>query len=456
VLQELPPPFNYPEQNGQLSAMARTADGTFYLALGYSEANPRGDLYRLRPGTPPVRVHAFSYWDGSGPNSLVITADGALVGTTADGGTSRRGVVFRVTPSGAFSIQHSFTDLTPLVPVGELVEGEQGALYGTSCLGGLFNAGTVFRLSSEGTLSVLRSFAYWDGFCPVAPLIKGIDGAFYGTTLGSLNSFRGSAFRITAIGAYAPLHVFGNNVFPAGALVQAGDGYFYGTTHGGGEHGRGSIYRLSHTGSFVQLHSFGPELSGDGRHPSAPVRQGPDTSLYGVTRWGGAHDAGAFFRIGPDGYSVVHSFFPQYDISAPLVLVNGSFYGTSRWRQFALGSVFRLTPAGDLTELHAFSGPDGSEPWAGLAIHSDGALYGTTRAGGANDAGTIFRITADGSFTPVHAFSGVDGANPRSGLMRHSNGTLYGVTPNGGRGERGVVYQLVPSNPLTTPLGGGR
>jgi uncharacterized repeat protein (TIGR03803 family) len=435
-----------------VTALARTANGTVYVAIGHSDTAPHGEIYRVDPGATPVRVHAFSYWNGRYPSSLIATADGALAGTTVDGGPSRRGVVFRLTQSGSLSLQQSFSDPTPLGPVGSLIEGDGGALYGTSCLGGLFNAGTVFRVASDGTLAVLRSFAYWDGFCPLAPLIRGVDGALYGTTLdfsifgGGLSS-RSTAFRITPNGQFTPLHFFARGLLPAGGLFQASDGYFYGATYYGGDNGRGSVFVLSPAGAFAQLYSFGPELSGDGEFPYAPLRQGPDHALYGVTRWGGVHRSGAFFRIGSDGYSLVHSFSPQFDLVAPLVLFDGSFYGTARWRQSARGSVFRLSPAGDLTELHSFSGPDGSEPWGGLVVQPDGTLYGTTRAGGTHDLGTVFRISTDGTFSQVHAFSGVDGAKPQSALLRHSDGGLYGVTTGGGPGNRGVVFRVIPASP---------
>jgi len=47
------------------------------------------------------------------------------------------------------------------------------------------------------------------------------------------------------------------------------------------------------------------------------------------------------------------------------------------------GTVFQLTPSGDLNVLHSFTGgSDGGTPVVGLIADEAGNLYGTTSAGG--------------------------------------------------------------------------
>jgi len=109
-----------------------------------------------------------------------------------------------------------------------------------------------------------------------------------------------------------------------------------------------------------------------------------------------------------------------------------------------------------LTTLHNFSQTDGANPDAGLLLATDGALYGTTSAGGSgdNDFGTIFEITTSGVFTELFEFTGQDtavsGAQPRTTLMEDTNGVFYGLTSAGGANGfdpgYGVFYSVTPLN----------
>jgi uncharacterized repeat protein (TIGR03803 family) len=62
---------------------------------------------------------------------------------------------------------------------------------------------------------------------------------------------------------------------------------------------------------------------------------------------------------------------------------------------------------------------------------TDGNFYGTT-AGVENQInGSIFRMTPAGNLTMLHKFNGTDGLSPVT-LIQDTNGTLYGVTSGGG------------------------
>jgi uncharacterized repeat protein (TIGR03803 family) len=66
-----------------------------------------------------------------------------------------------------------------------------------------------------------------------------------------------------------------------------------------------------------------------------------------------------------------------------------------------LGTVFMVTPSGDLTVLYSFPGGiNGSVPTGGLTLGRDGYLYGTTPSGGKYNVGTIFKISRSGG-TPT-------------------------------------------------------
>jgi len=99
--------------------------------------------------------------------------------------------------------------------------------------------------------------------------------------------------------------------------------------------------------------------------------------------------------------------------------------------------------------IYSFKGsPDGSDPMGGLVIATNGALFGTTFAGGTSGQGTVYELTyAKGTGwkeTVLHNFSGSpDGANPESTLAFGSTGALYGTTRTGGGGE-GAIFEMVP------------
>jgi uncharacterized repeat protein (TIGR03803 family) len=65
---------------------------------------------------------------------------------------------------------------------------------------------------------------------------------------------------------------------------------------------------------------------------------------------------------------------------------DGAFYGTAVRGPKGIGEVFRITPTGQMTILHAFAGPDGGAPYGGVFEANDGYLYGTPPAAAASVA----------------------------------------------------------------------
>ncbi|MGD0360491.1 MAG: choice-of-anchor tandem repeat GloVer-containing protein [Bryobacteraceae bacterium] len=163
------------------------------------------------------------------------------------------------------------------------------------------------------------------------------------------------------------------------------------------------------------LHEFGG--SGDGAFPASGLAMGSSGVLYGVTNQGGTG-----ICSGQEGCGTV------YSLTSP-----GTAEG--KWTEKILYS-FR-------------GGSDGALP-SGVAVGTDGVLYGTTtyggggacRDGGLTGCGTVFALTPPGTAggawteTAIYSFSGgtEDGALPRAGVTIGSDGTLYGTTEYGGAG----------------------
>jgi uncharacterized repeat protein (TIGR03803 family) len=271
-----------------------------------------------------------------------------------------------------------------------------------------------------------------------------------------------------------------NGAVPMAKLIQGTDGYFYGVTQAGGNPapfgfcnmssspgGCGTIFKLTPGGVLSNVYNFCAESNcPDGSIPAGALVQGPDGNFYGTTTEGGANDTacpnsgcGTVFKITPAGVlTTLYSFCALsacadgYAPHAGLVLGNdGNFYGTTAvgGGPSYSGTVFKITPQGQLTTLHSFNMNDGDSPMAALVQAADGSFYGTTENGGTYNAGTIFKVTSAGVFTMLHNFGEVEGFAPATAMIQASDGNLYGTTPVGGAGNWGTVFRLTPSGAVT-------
>lgn len=160
------------------------------------------------------------------------------------------------------------------------------------------------------------------------------------------------------------------------------------------------------------------------------------------------------------GYEVVRTFQRpgMQAVGRLLKLGSGEAYGTaSAGGAHGFGTVFRVTTSGQVETVVSFTGAGGaapgSGPTSGLALGPDGALYGTTSAGGANGFGVVFRIGGSGIYTKLRDFTGTTGLTKGAvpgPLMAHSDGFLYGTTEAGGSAGFGTVYKLTTTGTLTT------
>ena len=105
-----------------------------------------------------------------------------------------------------------------------------------------------------------------------------------------------------------------------------------------------------------------------------------------------------------------------------------------------------------LTTLHTFNSGSSGDPTAGLALGSDGDLYGTT-SGGTSGDGSVFKITAAGVFTNLYTFGGgTDGQNPSGGLVQGGSASNFYGTTTGGTNTTtgGTVFRVTTAGALTT------
>lgn len=366
--------------------------------------------------------------------TLVLTLIGAAIPASAE------------TPTDIYNFKGGTGDVSKPLPYGIIAQGRDGSFYSAAATGGANSNGGIFTVTPSGTETLLYSFKSSDGTACQPGLNLATDGNFYGhCAQGGLNG-QGIVYRITPGGTFTILHSFGgaDGGFPNGPPIQATDGSFYATTWMGGAHGDGTIYKLTPSGTLTTLYSFTGGTDGSG--PSAPFVQGTDGNLYGSAQFGGAHGCGTIFKISLAGkLTVLHAFTctdGNRPISAMIQGTDGNFYGTTyQGGANNLGVVFKMTASGTLTVLHSFSAAtDGEDPEDAMVQATDGNFYGVANG---NNGGTtrLYKVTLKGVFSTLYLFNGTIGSGPVA-LVQHTDGLLYGDTTTGsGTGQsNGIFY----------------
>src|SRR3569833_1349641 len=157
-------------------------------------------------------------------------------------------------------------------------------------------------------------------------------------------------------------------------------------------------------------------------------------------------------RAATPAVDIVNSFASRLFDDAPIIVgKDGNFYGVGGGggSKFGGGFVYKVTPAGNVTELYDFNGiDDGDQVNPELVQAPDGNFYGTTKKGGAFGTGTIFRLTPTGVLTTLHSFQLWEGNSTSIGLTLGLDGNLYGSTPS-------AIFRVTTSGaytPLLTTL----
>jgi uncharacterized repeat protein (TIGR03803 family) len=388
-------------------------------------------------------------------------------------------------------------------PYAGIVRDAAGNLFGTTGAGGInspicygYGCGTVFKIDTTGKQTVFYSFCSTsnctDGAIPFSGLIQDSSGNLYGTTDAGGTQDDGAVFKITSAGQETVLHSFCSvpNCADGGppefeSLIQDTTGNLYGSTTWGGAYNYGTVFMLDNAGQETVLYSFCPggSICTDGSNPKAGLIQDAAGNLYGTTEYGGAHGAGALFKVNSTGQeTVLYSFcfvsgctdggYPQAGLIQD---ASGNLYGTTLaggnfnadcggYGAGGCGVIFKVDSTGHETVLYSFCSAanctDGEYGWAGLIQDAAGDFFGTTQYGGANGGGVVFELDTAGHYTALYSFCAAanctDGQTPEAGLIMDSAGNLYGTTTFGGNassicglGSCGVVFELIKAIPQT-------
>lgn len=335
-------------------------------------------------------------------------------------------------------------------------------------------------------IKTIYTFSIPNGVQPYAALTLGQDGFLYGsTTAGGANSSPnygtfGTVFKVTTNGALTTLVNFngtnGNGAFSRLTLGQ--DGNFYGTTGGGGDtnhnnsFGYGTVFKMTPGGILTTLAAFNGT---NGAGPYGGLTTGPDGNFYGTTEHGGTaffslsglNPNGSIFKMSPDGnLTRINIFDPNGSnggepAAALTVGADGNLYGTCHGGVISgccevWGSVFRVTTNGDLFVFfvrQSSADTNGTSIDNSLTLGPDGSFYGVAGYGGSLGNGVVFNFTTNGTYKTLYNFDGTNGAHPYCALAFGPDGCLYGTTYSGGGTNQtgyGTVFKMTTKGALTT------
>jgi uncharacterized repeat protein (TIGR03803 family) len=342
--------------------------------------------------------------DGSFLAGFLESADGNFYGIASEGGTgmNSQGSIFKITPSGEFTLLYSFAELPDgSLPNGasptSLVEGMDGNLYGLTLVDGGNGVGTAFRLTKAGVITLLHNFCNTltcsDGAFPTF-LAQGIDGNLYGTT-GPQNFPTSVIFRMSLGGAYKALHTFDTKAQPDGlgafGMVQLPDGNFYGTTVAG-DHLKpwNSVFRFNpSTSAYTILHPFNSPNINLPNVAASGLTFASDGNLYGL------RVGSILYRITTKGnYHEIGALSSTQNIDGDLMQASDG----TLWGDFFQppGFIFNSTLSGKVLRHITLNAPVvGSQPF-GLLQAADGRIYGMSggATSGPPSSGTFFVMDA--------------------------------------------------------------
>jgi uncharacterized repeat protein (TIGR03803 family) len=539
--------FNYTYGAIGYGGLVLDTNGIFYGAAAEGGTYDDGTMFSISTSGAVLSLLKFNGYNGAFPVAgMVQGSDGNLYGTTLEGGVYGYGTIFRAT-TAPFSLTTlvSFNYADGGYPSPVLVQGSDGNFYGTTENGGATGWGTVFKMTPSGTFTVLYSFSGGnDGGSPVPGLVQATDGNFYGTTYEEGTNGYGTVFEITPSGALTTLYSFtgGNDgSYPWGGLMQAADGNLYGTASSGGVYNSGTVFQIAPTGALATIAQFDGFSGAD---PAAALIQGTDGNLYGTTAGGGINGDGVIYRLSVSGpLQITGQPADQSAYIGGTALFSVATFGAApvfyRWQQDGInltnggnisGATTSILTISNVTEEDAavyavvasnavnsvasdfavleviYSPPDitaqpasrtclagttttftveafGNQPlsyqWQenGTNLADGGAISGSTTSSltianltlasagsysvilsnavyvvsSAKALLTVLPVTPPGtSMTNVHLFSGAtDGAFPYASLVQGSDGNLYGTTEGGGRNYSGEIFKMTLAGQLS-------
>lgn len=282
----------FPGGENPVIAFVTGADGNFYGITESGGTANAGVFYKLTPDGSSFQVlHSFctlqNCQDASGP--IILGKDGNFYGTSFT-------TIFRLSAQGQFKLLHTLTSSEGTAGAA-LVQAADGSFYGAGRSAAALDAGEIFRVTPTGKFTIVYQFPDFLGV--TSNLVLASDGNIYGATSGS--GAGTGIFRLTPSGTVTFIHqMTAAEGFGPNQLLEASDGNLWGiTTNGGTAPDRpGSIFAITLAGASVTHGEF--NCATTGCEPMGII-QAADGTFYGnAIKAGnapGQNALGTFFQV---------------------------------------------------------------------------------------------------------------------------------------------------------------
>jgi uncharacterized repeat protein (TIGR03803 family) len=226
----------FPNGENPVLGFAEGTDGNLYGVTEQGGAHNFGVFYRLALNGNFKVLYNFCSLAGcpDGPGPLILATDGNFYGA---GGNS----IFRLTQQGNWSSVHTLDPSTEGL-ASTLIQATDGNFYGTGALSG--DHATIFRVTPSGQFTILQQFSYPTQL--TSPLIQASDGYLYGATNGSGPGT--GIFRMSLSGDLQFIHEMTDQEgYEPVQLLQASDGNLWGLS----DFRDGSFFAISLDGTSI-------------------------------------------------------------------------------------------------------------------------------------------------------------------------------------------------------------
>jgi uncharacterized repeat protein (TIGR03803 family) len=422
--------------------------------------------------------------------TLGVYSQPKLVGALKYNGPQEGGSIFRLDlPGTAPGVVHTFNNLSPHRPAGNVSPGDADWLYGMLKFNGTNANGGLYRIKKDGSgFTMLDNISNPSG-ADMTPYYHS-DGKIYFNNESQLKKFDPTTSLVTTI-------AFNSFVYTKNLLIDASDWMYFMTEVG-------VLAKMKTDGTeWTDLHNFDPAT--EGSSGIAGVTEVPGNKIFGVQTYGGTSGAGTLYSINKDGtaFTVHHQFttptgtYPE----SKLVLFDGKLYGTTtQGGDFGYGVLYTINEDGTgyrvLYHFEQGSFGPGEVPSGNIAVTSNGRIFGafsqfavfnfnyyrlfkvdtsgenfspflflnqreqghfnqgvvmtddetiffTTAEMGRHDGGVISTVDTSGTPTTLYQFGfSTNGFRPSAGLIKASNGKLYGTAAIGGTTGNGTIFSM--------------